>query len=141
MEVIYQWDILESETNSSNPSFPDTIKRIKFALVAYDALSNGDENTFRMHDVYLPEPNENSFKKLSELTHADYVKFIIDTCGEQKIQDFKQDMINEIEYRYTKKQEANKLKSPWDNFEVVIDENLPKFNSQLEYLESLKSNG
>lgn len=140
MNYIYQWDILESEVNNSDSSFPDTIKRVKFALTTIDVSSEGNETTFRMDDVYLPNPTEKAFKPFNELTYADFVDFITKTIGEQKIENLKQEMIEEINSRYARKAQQNKLKLPWDEANIIVDKDLPKFNNESEYLESLKSN-
>lgn len=134
MSYIFQWDILETEVVNYDSRFPDNIKRIKFAFVTYDALSEGNETTFIMKDIYLPNPSEQSFIPFSELKHSDLVKFIISVCGEYDIDYMKRSMIAELEERRNKKLYKKEVKSPWAQEDIVIQENVSTFKNQLEYL-------
>jgi|688.fasta_scaffold24359_6 hypothetical protein len=134
MAYIFQWDILETEVSNYDSLFPDTVKRIKFAFVAYDVESQGDETTFIMKDIYLSNPKDENFTPFSELKHADFVSFVIDACGESDIDFMKRSMIAELEERKIKKLQKNQIKSPWSDQEIAIEQNVPKFDNQLEYL-------
>ena len=135
MSYIYQWDILESEVSDYNSSFPDTLKRVKFALVAIDADSNGEETSFIMKDVYFPNPTEGDFIPFSQLKHSDFVNFIVKICGEKDIQYMKDSLVAELEERKVRKAQKSELKSPWSTDEpIVLEDITPKFNNQLDYL-------
>lgn len=134
MAYIFQWDILETEVNNFDSAFPDMVKRIKFAFVAYDIESQGDETTFIMKDVYLPNPKDTNFLPFLELKHSDLVGFIIDALGEADVEFMKNSMIAELEERKVRKAFKPQIKSPWVSQEVAIEKNVPKFDNQLEYL-------
>jgi len=134
MAYIFQWDILETEVNSADAAFPDTIKRIKFAIITYDVESQGDETTFIMKDVFLPNPTEEHFIPFNQLKHSDFVNFIINTCGTSNVEYMKNSMLAELEERKNKKIIKSEIKSPWLNYDVVIQENIPTFKNELEYL-------
>jgi hypothetical protein len=134
MEYIEQWDIIESEVSNADPAFPDTVKRIKYAFILYDVLSQGDENSFRFGEVHLPSPFGLNFKPFSELVHNDFVNFIKDTHGTYKIQSMIDDMVNEIESRKIIQPEIE-IKTPWVTNEPVVN-TIPQYNNQLEYLSS-----
>lgn len=133
MEYIEQWDILESEVKNYDSNFPDTIYRIKYAFVLYDVSTNGDENTFRFGEVFLPSPNEKSFKPFDQLTHKDFVGFIKEMHGPAKINQMVEDMISELKTR-SKRFEKIQIKNPWISEEIAIEENISKFDNQLDYL-------
>lgn len=134
MDYIFQWDILETEINNYDSEFPDTVKRIKFAFVTYDVESKGDENTFVMKEIFLSNPKQEKFIPFLELKHADFVSFIIETLGQTDIEFMKNSMIAELKERKAKKILKSEIKSPWAVDEVVIEQNVPKFDNQLEYL-------
>lgn len=136
MAYIFQWDILETEVHTLVSDFPDTIKRIKFALVTYDVESEGEETTFIMKDVYLPNPTSDRFIPFNQLKHSDLVNFIVDICGQSDIEYMKNSMLAELEGRKNKKIIKPKIKSPWAQEQTVIQENVPTFKNQLEYLMS-----
>lgn len=136
MAYIYQWDILETEVYNYNSDFPDTVKRIKFALITYDVESEGEETTFVMKDVYLPNPTSQHFIPFNQLKHSDFVNFIIDVCGPSDIEYMKNSMLYELEERKNKKIFKPQIKSPWTQEQIVIQENVPTFKNQLEYLMS-----
>lgn len=134
MAYIFQWDILETEVNNFDSEFPDMVKRIKFAYVAYDIESQGDETTFIMKDVYLPDPKDQNFVPFLELKHADLVKFITDALGEADIDFMKNSMIKELEERKIRKLFKPQIKSPWVSQEVPTEKSISRFDNQLEYL-------
>lgn len=136
MTYIFQWDILETEVSNYDSLFPDTVKRIKFAFVAFDVESRGDETTYIMKDVYLHNPKDDNFTPFSKLKHADFVGFVIDALGESEIDFMKRSMVAELEERKIKKMQKNEIKSPWGDQEIAIDENVPKFDNQLDYLQN-----
>lgn len=134
MAYIFEFDILETEVNNYDSAFPDMVKRIKFAFVSYDVESKGDQTTFVMKDVYLSNPKDANFIPFANLKHADLVGFIIGELGEADIEFMKNSMIAELEERKAKKALKSEIKSPWAVDEVVIEQNVPKFDNQLEYL-------
>jgi hypothetical protein len=134
MAHIFEFDILETEVNNYDSAFPDMVKRIKFAFVAYDVESKGDETTFVMKDVHLSNPKDDNFIPFTELKHSDFVRFIVAELGEDDIEFMKNSMITELEERKVKKTLKSQIKSPWAVEEIAINENVPKFDNQLEYL-------
>lgn len=134
MAYIFEFDILETEVNNYDSAFPDMVKRIKFAFVAYDVESKGDQTTFVMKDVYLSNPKNANFIPFADLKHADLVGFIIGELGEADIEFMKNSMIAELEERKAKKALKSEIKSPWAVEEIAIEQNVPKFDNQLEYL-------
>lgn len=134
MAYIFEFDILETEVNNYDSAFPDMVKRIKFAFVAYDVESKGDQTTFVMKDVYLSNPKDANFIPFADLKHADLVGFIIGELGEADIEFMKNSMIAELEERKAKKALKSEIKSPWAVEEIAIEQNVSKFDNQLEYL-------